>query len=260
MPRYKLTVEYDGTGLVGWQRQPNGLSVQEILETAFERFAGMPVFIQGAGRTDAGVHASAQVAHVDLDRPLPPREIQGAANFHVRPHAVAVLGVEPVADSFHARLRAIRRTYLFRILNRRPPPALDRHRVWHVSAPLDADAMAEAAGMLVGRHDFTTFRARLCQARSPVKTLDRLDVVRDGDEIRIAAEARSFLYHQVRNIVGTLKLVGTGQWRPADVEAALAARDRAAGGPTAPPEGLTLTGCSTPRSQSRWPDPIQRAT
>jgi tRNA pseudouridine38-40 synthase len=241
MPRYKLTVEYDGSGLVGWQRQSTGLSVQEILETGFERFAG-PAFVQGAGRTDAGVHATAQVAHVDLAEPLPSGKIQGALNFHIRPHAVSVVAVERVADDFHARLWATRRSYLFRILNRRAPPALDRGRIWHVSAPLDVSAMAAAAAHLVGHHDFTSFRAKFCQARSPLKTLDRLDVTRDGDEVRIVAEARSFLYHQVRNMVGTLKLVGGGQWRPADVALALAARDRAAGGPTAPPDGLYLTG------------------
>jgi tRNA pseudouridine38-40 synthase len=240
MPRYRLTIEYDGTGLVGWQRQPTGLSVQSILETAFERFAG-PVFVQGAGRTDAGVHASGQVAHADLDRALPPGEIQGALNFHVRPHAVSVLGVEAVADSFHARLSASRRSYLYRILNRRAPAALDRDRVWHVPVALDVEAMAAAASLLLGHHDFTTFRAKQCQAHSPVKTLDRLTVTRSGDEVLIVAEARSFLYHQVRNMVGTLRLVGSGQWRPADVAAALAARDRAAGGPTAPPHGLCLT-------------------
>ncbi len=210
MPRYKLTIEYDGTDLVGWQRQSNGLSVQEILETAFERFTGAPVFVQGAGRTDAGVHAAAQVAHVDLDREASVHEIAGAINFHVRPHAVAVLAAELVDDTFHARVSATRRTYLYRILNRRAPPTVQRHGVWHVSAPLDADAMAKGAARLLGHHDFSTFRAKLCQARSPVKTLDRLTVSRQGEEIHVAAEARSFLYHQVRNMVGTLKLVGTG--------------------------------------------------
>ena len=255
MPRYKLTLEYAGTGLVGWQRQPTGNSVQEILETAFDRFVG-PVFVQGAGRTDAGVHAAGQVAHVDLDREIAPHEIMGALNFHVRPHAVSVLAVELVDKAFHARLSATRRSYLYRMLNRRAPPALDRDRVWHVPVPLDARAMAEAAQHLLGHHDFTTFRARFCQARSPLKTLDRLDVVRDGDEIRIVAEARSFLYHQVRNMVGTLRLVGAGQWRPDDVAAALAACDRAAGGPTAPPEGLCLTEVSyAPRTGSAATDP-----
>jgi tRNA pseudouridine38-40 synthase len=241
VPRYKLTLEYDGTGLVGWQRQPNGPSVQEILETAFLRFTGAEIFVQGAGRTDAGVHALGQTAHVDLPRAYGPEEIRGALNFHVKPAAVAVLAVEPVTEDFHARLSAMRRSYLYRILNRRAPPALDAHRVWHVAVPLDAEAMAAAAGHLLGRHDFTSFRASLCQARSAVKTLDRLEVARVGEEVRIVAEARSFLHHQVRNMVGTLKLVGAGQWRPEDVAAALAARDRAAGGPTAPPTGLYLT-------------------
>jgi tRNA pseudouridine38-40 synthase len=250
MPRYKLTIEYDGTGLVGWQRQPTGPSVQEILETAFERFVG-PVFVQGAGRTDAGVHASGQTAHVDLDRALSPEEIRGALNFHVRPNAVSVLAVEPVPDSFHARLSAVRRTYLYRILNRRSPPALDRDYVWHVPVRLDEAAMAAGAALLLGHHDFTTFRARYCQARSPMKTLDRLDVTRAGDEIRVVAEARSFLYHQVRNMVGTLRQVGAGLWTPVQVGEALAARDRAAGGPTAPPLGLCLTGVFYEPSEDR---------
>ncbi len=250
MPRYKLTVEYDGSGLAGWQRQPNGLGVQEILESAFACFAG-PVFVQGAGRTDAGVHASGQVAHVDLPARLAPEKIRGAVNFHARPHPVVVLAVEAVADTFHARVSATGRRYLYRILNRRSPPALDRNRVWHVPVRLDADAMASAAAQLVGHHDFSTFRAKLCQAASPVKTLDRLAVQRAGDEIRIVAEARSFLYHQVRNMVGTLKLVGSGHWRPDDMAAALAARSRAAGGPTAPPDGLCLTGVAYDRSEER---------
>ena len=241
MPRYKLTLEYDGTGLVGWQRQTNGLSVQEILETACERMAGRAVFVQGAGRTDAGVHATGQAAHFDLPAPYPPDKIRGALNFHVRPHAVSVLAVEPVADKFHARLSATRRAYLYRILNRRAPPALERNHVWFVAVPLDAAAMAAGARHLLGHHDFTSFRASECQAPSPEKTLDRLDITRVGEEIRIVTEARSFLHHQVRNMVGTLKLVGSGQWQPDDVAAALAARDRSAAGPTAPPEGLYLT-------------------
>ena len=247
MPRYKLTVEYDGTGLVGGQRHPNGLSVQQILEEACEKFVGSPVYIQCAGRTDAGVHASGQVAHIDLPSHLTPFKMRGAINFHCRPHAVSVLAIEPVpADTFNARLWARRRSYLYRILNRRSPPALDRNRVWFVAVDLDADAMHEAAQHLLGHHDFSTFRAALCQAKSPVKTLDRLDVTRVGDEIHVVAEARSFLYHQVRNMVGTLKLVGARQWQPGDVATALAACNRAAGGPTAPPEGLTLTGVGYP--------------
>jgi tRNA pseudouridine38-40 synthase len=240
MPRYKLTLEYDGSGLVGWQRQANGLSVQEVLETAVERFCGSAVTIHGAGRTDAGVHALAQTAHLDLPIEASPDVIRNALNHHVKPVAVAVLGVERVPESFDARRSARGRVYLYRILNRRPPAVLERGRVWHVGSRLDVEAMREGASHLVGKHDFTSFRDTLCQARSPLKTLDRLDVRRVGEEIRIEAQARSFLHHQVRNMVGTLKLVGAGKWRPADVARALAARDRRAGGPTAPPEGLYL--------------------
>ena len=240
MPRYKLTVEYDGRGLVGWQRQAKGLSVQEILETAVERFCGRRLTVHGAGRTDAGVHALAQVAHVDLPREKPPDVIRSALNQHVKPHAVAVLAVECVAETFDARRSARGRIYRYRILNRRPPPALDRGRVWHVGPALDIAAMQAASRLLLGKHDFTTFRDTLCQAKSPVKTLDALDVARADDEIWIEARARSFLHHQVRNMVGTLKLVGARKWEPADVERALAARDRRAGGPTAPADGLYL--------------------
>jgi tRNA pseudouridine38-40 synthase len=240
VPRYKLTLEYDGAGLLGWQRQANGLSIQEALETAFERFCGDALTVHGAGRTDAGVHALAQVAHVDLAREADPETIRGAINYHLRPHAVSVLAVEPVAADFDARRSAIGRVYRYRILNRRAPPALERGRVWHVAPPLDAAAMAAGARHLLGHHDFTTFRDSLCQAKSPVKTLDALEVTRVGEEIRIEARARSFLHHQVRNMVGTLKLVGLGQWQPEDVGRALAARDRRAGGPTAPAEGLAL--------------------
>ncbi|HEY4473068.1 MAG TPA: tRNA pseudouridine(38-40) synthase TruA, partial [Stellaceae bacterium] len=228
------------TGLVGWQRQANGLSVQEALETAFERFCGERLTVFGAGRTDAGVHALAQVAHVDLAREADPEVIRSAINHHLRPHAISVLDAMPAPPGFDARLSARSRRYLYRILNRRAPPALERGRVWHVAPPLDAAAMQEGARHLVGHHDFSTFRDSLCQAKSPVKTLDLLDVAIDGEEIRIAARARSFLHHQVRNMAGTLKLVGLGQWDPEDVATALAACDRRAGGPTAPAEGLAL--------------------
>ena len=240
MPRLKLTIEYCGAGFVGWQRQANGLSVQAALETAVRRFCGASVTVFGAGRTDAGVHALAQIAHVDLPRAASPDEIRGALNHHLKPHAISVIEVEPVPPDFDARLSATGRHYLYRILNRRAPPALDRGLVWHVAPPLDLAAMQEGAAHLIGHHDFSTFRDSLCQARSPVKTLDRLDLARVGDEIRIAARARSFLHHQVRNMAGTLKLVGTGRWRPGDVARALAARDRRAGGPTAPAQGLVL--------------------
>ena len=240
MPRYKLTIEYCGAGLVGWQRQAKGLSVQEALETAIRDFCGASLTVFGAGRTDAGVHALAQIAHVDLPREAAPEVIRGALNHHLRPHAISVVAVEPVPPEFDARRSATQRHYLYRILNRRAPPALERGRVWHVAAPLDLAAMQEGARHLVGHHDFSTFRDSQCQAKSPVKTLDALDVSGVGEEIQIAAKARSFLHHQVRNMAGTLKLVGLGRWQPEDVAHALAARDRRAGGPTAPAAGLTL--------------------
>ena len=240
MPRYKLTLEYDGSGLVGWQRQPIGVSVQAALEDAFAKFCGERVIVHGAGRTDAGVHALAQCAHLDLAREHAPDTIRGALNYHLRPAAISVLLAEPVAADFDARRSAIGRVYRYRVLNRRPPPVLDRMRVWHVPPPLDLAAMQEGSRHLLGRHDFTTFRDSLCQAKSPVKTLDALDVSRVGEEIHIETRARSFLHHQVRNMAGALKLVGLGQWRPEDVATALAARDRRAGGPTAPAEGLYL--------------------
>jgi tRNA pseudouridine38-40 synthase len=196
--------------------------------------------VHGAGRTDAGVHALAQCAHVDLARPVASEVLRSAVNHHLRPAAISVIEAAPAPDDFDARLSAVARIYRYRILNRRAPPALERGRVWHVAPPLDAAAMAAAAAHLVGHHDFSTFRDSLCQARSPLKTLDALDVCRVGEEIRIGARARSFLHHQVRNMAGTLKLVGLGRWRPGDVARALAARDRRAGGPTAPAEGLCL--------------------
>jgi tRNA pseudouridine38-40 synthase len=240
MPRYKLTLEYDGAGLVGWQRQKLGLSVQQIVEDAAAALSGARVVVHGAGRTDAGVHALAQAAHLDLPRDYPPDTVRNALNQHMRPHKVAVIAATRVADSFDARRSARGRVYLYRILNRRPPLALESGRVWQVGRALDAAAMADGARHLLGQHDFSSFRDSLCQARSPVKTLDLLEVTRADDEIRIEARARSFLHHQVRNMVGTLKLVGEGKWRPADVARALEARDRRAGGPTAPAEGLYL--------------------
>jgi tRNA pseudouridine38-40 synthase len=240
MPRYKLTIEYDGSGLVGWQRQANGLSVQEILEIAAERFCGRKLIVHGAGRTDAGVHALAQAAHIDLPKEWPTDVIRNALNQHVKPHAVSVIMVEPVADHFDARRSARGRAYRYRILNRRAPAAVERGRVWHVGVPLDVEGMQQGAALLLGKHDFTSFRDSECQANSPVKTLDMLAVTRQGDEVQIEARARSFLHHQVRNMVGTLKLVGAGKWRAQRVGEALEARDRRAGGPTAPPEGLYL--------------------
>ena len=240
MPRYKLTIEYNGAGFAGWQRQVNGLSVQEALETAITRFCGERVPVRGAGRTDAGVHALGQAAHLDLTRAVPAEVLRSAVNHHLRPAAISVLDAAPAPEDFDARLSASSRVYLYRILNRRAPPALERGRVWQVAPPLDVAAMREGARHLIGHHDFSTFRDSLCQAKSPLKTLDALDLRRVGDEIHIEARARSFLHRQVRNMAGTLKLVGLGRWHPDDVARALAARDRRAGGPTAPPEGLYL--------------------
>jgi len=240
MPRYKLTVEYDGAGLVGWQRQPQGLSVQEALETAVTNFCGETVTVFGAGRTDAGVHALGQVAHLDLSREAPVDVLRGALNHYLRHTAISVLAAGLAPGDFDARFSAIQRVYIYRILNRRAPAALERGRVWRVAPPLDAEAMCEGARHLVGHHDFTTFRDRLCQAKSPQRTLDSLEVARVGDEIRIEARARSFLHRQVRNMAGALELVGIGRWQPQDVATALHARDRRVGGPTAPAEGLYL--------------------
>ena len=238
--RYRLSLEYDGGPFVGWQRQDNGASVQGVLEDAIEKFSGARVTVIGAGRTDAGVHALGQVAHFDLEKEFAPDKVRDALNHFLRPSPVVVLDAAIADSEFHARFSATARHYLFRILNRRSPPALDRAKVWHVAVPLDADAMHAAAQHLVGNHDFTTFRAAECQARTPVKTLDRLDVFRRGEEIHIEASARSFLHHQVRSIAGTLKLVGEGKWLPRDVKSALEARDRAACGPVSPPDGLYL--------------------
>lgn len=240
MNRWKLVIEYDGGPFVGWQRQANGLSVQEVIEDAVFRFSQEKAHVQGAGRTDSGVHALGQVAHVDLEKETDADTVRDALNFHLKPNPVSILSVDQVDDDFHARFTATRRAYLYRILDRRPPPALDAGKVWHVTRRLDADAMHAAAQVLIGHHDFTSFRAKDCQADSPMKTLDRLDVRRVGDEIHLDVEARSFLYHQVRNFTGTLKRVGEGKWGRRDVEAALAACDRAAAGETAPAQGLYL--------------------
>jgi len=240
MPRYRLTLEYDGTPFVGWQRQDNGASVQGALEDAIEKLSGERVTVTGAGRTDAGVHALGQVAHFDLVKEFEPGKVRDALNYYLRPDPVVVLVSDAVDEQFHARFSATARHYLFRILNRRSPPALDEGRVWHISPKLDAEAMHAAAQFLVGQHDFTTFRAAECQAQSPVKTLDRLDVSRRADEIHIEASARSFLHHQIRSFAGTLKLVGEGKWTPRDVADALAAKDRTRCGPVSPPDGLYL--------------------
>ena len=238
--RYRLTLEYDGGPFVGWQRQENGPSVQAALEHAIFNLSGEAVTVTGAGRTDAGVHALCQVAHFDLEKEFAPGRLRDALNYHLRPDPVAVLESAIAAQDFHARFSATARQYLYRILNRRAPPVLERGRVWQVSRELDADAMHLAAQSLVGQHDFSTFRAAECQAQSPIKTLDALSVRRAGEEIHIEARARSFLHHQVRSMVGSLKLVGEGKWHPREVLAALKARDRSRCGPVVPPEGLFL--------------------
>jgi tRNA pseudouridine38-40 synthase len=242
MARYKLVIEYDGTPFVGWQAQANGLSVQGVIEDAAAAFCGARVPVQGAGRTDAGVHATGQVAHCDLPHDPDPGTVRDALTAQLRPHPVAVLSAERVADDFDARFSARRRHYLYRIVNRRPDLALDRDRAWRVPRRLDETAMHEAAQLLLGRHDFTTFRAAECQAKSPIRTLDRLDVARDGDVVTVRAAARSFLHHQVRSMVGSLALVGDAKWSVARLGEVLAARDRAACGPVAPAAGLYLTG------------------
>lgn len=238
MARYKLTIEYDGRPFVGWQRQVNGLSVQQAVEEAILRFCGEDIRITAAGRTDAGVHAIGQVAHADIARPTDPGTVRDALNFHLKPLPVVILSAEAVDESFDARTSAILRAYRYRIVNRRAPLALEAGQAWQVSRPLDAAAMHEAAQHLIGHHDFTSFRAAECQAKSPMRTMDRLDVVRRGEAVEIEAEARSFLHHQIRNIAGTLKLVGEGKRPPGWVAEVLAARRRAAAGATAPPDGL----------------------
>jgi tRNA pseudouridine38-40 synthase len=240
MPRYRLLIEYDGTPFQGWQRQANGPSVQATLEAALLACAGEPATLTAAGRTDAGVHALGQVAHLDLARAWLPERLTGALNFHLRPAPISVLEAREVPPDFHARFSAVRRRYLYRILNRRAPPALDRRRAWHIPAPLLPERMHAAAQCLVGRHDFTSFRSSECQSASPVKTLDLVHVRQTGDLIEIRLAARSFLHHQVRNIVGTLKPVGEGKAPAGHVRAVLEARDRAAAGQTAPAEGLYL--------------------
>lgn len=240
MPRFKLTVEYDGGPFVGWQRQTNGLSVQEVIESALKALCGTAVTIRGAGRTDTGVHAMGQVVHADLTKDWRGDVLRDALNAYMRPQPVAILAAERVPDSFDARFSAIRRHYLYKIINRRAPLTLEEGRAWLVKRKLNADAMRTAALHLVGHHDFSTFRASQCQAESPVRTLERLDVTRIGDEIHISASARSFLHTQVRSMVGSLEHVGSGKWSAADLRAALEAHDRRRCGMVAPPEGLYL--------------------
>ena len=247
MTLWALKLEYDGGPFVGWQRQAAGVSVQAIVEEAAANLTrGAPVASVVAGRTDAGVHAEAQVVQLRLPEGYRPEKVRDALNYHMKPHPVVVLAAAVAPEGWNARFSAIRRAYRYRILNRRSRPALALGRVWHVPHALDADAMHDAARLLLGRHDFTSFRAASCQAKSPIRSLDRLDVRRDGDIIEIVTEARSFLHHQVRNLVGTLRLVGDGAWKAERVTAALAAMNRAAAGPTAPPDGLSLVGVYYP--------------
>ncbi|MEP6983245.1 MAG: tRNA pseudouridine(38-40) synthase TruA, partial [Sphingomicrobium sp.] len=224
MTRWKLTIEYDGGPFMGWQRQEHGPSVQQTLEEALQRMTGEQAQFIAAGRTDAGVHALAMSAHADIERDLTRHRLREGLNALVRPHPISVLGVEPVAADWHARFSCLGRRYLYRILNRQAPPALDAGKVWHIAVPLNLEAMRQGAAHLIGRHDFTTFRSAQCQSDSPVKTLDRLDVVKAGEEIHVTAAARSFLHHQVRSMVGCLALVGRGQWQPEDMLKALEAR------------------------------------
>ena len=238
MTRWRLTIEYDGGPFMGWQRQEHGPSVQQVLEEALRRMTGEQAVFTAAGRTDAGVHALAMAAHVDVMKSLTPHRLREGLNALVRPQPISVLDVVEVAEDWHARFSCLGRRYLYRILNRRAPPALDSGTGWHIAVPLDVAAMSAGAAMLVGRHDFTTFRSVHCQSDSPVKTLDSLTVERIGEEIHVRAAARSFLHHQVRSMVGCLALVGRGQWRPEDIGKALEARDRSALGLNAPPHGL----------------------
>lgn len=251
MPRYKLTIEYDGTPFVGWQIQASGASVQGELRAAIERFTGEAVTVAGAGRTDSGVHAIAQAAHIDLTADWPADKVRDALNYHLRPHPIAVIACEEVDATFDARFSAIARHYRYRILARRARPALDENRVWWVPRPLDVAAMNEAAQSLVGHHDFTTFRAAGCQAKSPLKTLDRLVSFAHEGEIWIEASARSFLHNQVRSMAGALKAVGEGRWQIADVARALAARDRTACAAVAPACGLYLMRVDYPANNQR---------
>src|SRR4051794_20631720 len=240
MFRYKIIIEYDGTRFVGWQRQANGLSVQEAIETAIERASGEQRVVHAAGRTDAGVHARGQVGHFDLMREWRGDRLRDALNAHLKPARIAIVAVEKVPAEFEARFSAVARHYVYRILNRRAPPTLERDQVWHVARRLDAVAMHAAAQCLVGRHDFSTFRAAECEANSPIRTLDRLDVIHVDDRIEVYASARSFLHTQVRSMVGSLEHVGSGKWSAADLKAALDARDRARCGMVAPACGLFL--------------------
>lgn len=241
MPRYKVTIEYDGTPFSGWQRQADRPSVQQALEEAIERFSGERVTTQAAGRTDAGVHALGQVAHFDLSREWDPFRIREALNYHLRPNSVGIIEAEAVPETFEARFSAKARHYEYRILNRRAPPVIERNHVWHVPMALDVEAMDYAAGLILGTHDFTTFRSSECQAKSPIRTIDVFSVRGEPEHIVITASARSFLHHQVRSMVGSLKLVGEGKWTPKKFRAVLDSKDRSKCGAMAPSSGLYLT-------------------
>lgn len=246
MTRFRLTVEFDGRPFMGWQRQAHGPSVQAAIEDAAKQITGEDCPVQAAGRTDAGVHGEAMSAHIDVAKPFPPFRLMEALNARLRPLPVAILDCTVVADGWHARFSCTGRRYIYRIVNRRAPLALDQGRAWRVVQALDADAMHAAAQILVGTHDFTTFRSVHCQSASPVKSIDRMSVRRFGDEIEVEVAARSFLHHQVRSMVGCLSLVGQGKWSQSDLEAALAARDRAALGFNAPPDGLYFVEATYP--------------
>ena len=250
MTRWRLTVEYDGGPFMGWQRQDHGPSVQQALEAALQRMTGEQAVFTAAGRTDAGVHALAMATHVDVEKALTPHRLREGLNALVRPQPISVLDVAEVAEDWHARFSCTGRRYLYRILNRRAPPALDAGKVWHIAVPLDVEAMRRGAALLVGRHDFTTFRSVHCQSDSPVKTLDRLEVAPRGEEIHVEAAARSFLHHQVRSMVGCLAMVGRGQWAAEDMGKALEARDRAALGLNAPPHGLYFVEAIYPEDEA----------
>lgn len=243
MPRFKLTIEYDGSGYSGWQKQPDRPSVQQALMEAAQQFCGEECEVVGAGRTDAGVHATGQVAHIDLPKDYDAYKVMQGFNYHMLATApsIAILDAEAVPDDFHARFSATKRHYRYRITNRRARVAIDLGRAWQIGEPLNIEAMRQGAAHLVGHHDFTSFRDSECQAKSPEKTLESLDITQNGEDVIITTHARSFLHHQVRNMVGTLALVGKGRWHPDEVKRALDARDRAAAGPTCPPDGLYLT-------------------
>lgn len=252
MPRFKLTIEYDGGPFAGWQRQADEPSIQQALEEAIFGFTGERVLVEGAGRTDAGVHATGQVAHIDISTErYDTFSLPKAINAHLKPQPVAVVAAEIVGPEFHARFSAIERSYRYIVVNRRAPLTIEAGRAWQVPRPLDVEAMRAGAAHLIGHYDFTTFRSAHCQSKSPVKSLDLLEISRTGERIEIIARARSFLHHQVRNIVGTLKLVGEGKWTADQVRIARDARDRTKGGPTAPADGLYLTGVVYPSEQAR---------